>query len=190
MKTHPTLGDSSVPKMFEVGWKRTGDIGQKVTPAAQYTAQYAAQNAANTKDFNSKVFYTPQWVRELYGIHDPRSEAVDREFGIDPVSGELLTSTKDNSSSDAIKLVESGGNATADPAREPVPSLITPPPADQPSDIATADAARAGVSPEKTGNLGLTKADYDAIRAGLSPEEVAKMRATMAAYRAADREPW
>jgi hypothetical protein len=58
MKTHPKVGDMSIVKMFEVGYKRTGDI-----QTARITNQ-ALAGVAVAPGSTMKQVYKSKWLRE------------------------------------------------------------------------------------------------------------------------------
>ena len=56
MKTHPKVGDLPIVKMFETGYKRTGDI--------QPTRISAEAKAGSTSQLYAKRLYLPDWRKE------------------------------------------------------------------------------------------------------------------------------
>ena len=67
MKTHPKVGDLALVKMFETGYKRTGDI--------QPARISAEANAGVTLQLYAKRLYLPEWRREVIEKlqHDERN---------------------------------------------------------------------------------------------------------------------
>ena len=57
MKTHPKVGDLALVKIFETGYKRTGDI--------QPARISAEANAGVTLQLYAKRLYLPEWRREV-----------------------------------------------------------------------------------------------------------------------------
>jgi hypothetical protein len=58
METHPKVGDMPIVKMFEVGYKRTGDI-QPVKISNQASAGVAIAPGSTMKEI-----YKSQWLRD------------------------------------------------------------------------------------------------------------------------------
>jgi hypothetical protein len=56
MKTHPKVGDLAIVKMFETGFKRSGDI-----PPARISAE---ARAGHISQLYAKRLYLPDWRKE------------------------------------------------------------------------------------------------------------------------------
>jgi hypothetical protein len=67
METHPKVGDLALVKMFETGYKRTGDI--------QPARISAEAKAGVTTQIYAKRLYLPDWRREVIEKlqHDERN---------------------------------------------------------------------------------------------------------------------
>ena len=78
MKTHPKMGDLSIVKMFEIGYKRTGD-----TQPARVSAQ---ANAGNTSQLYAKRLYLPDW----------RKKTIERIQSAEREQSETERATKNN----------------------------------------------------------------------------------------------
>jgi Terminase small subunit len=77
MKTHPKVGDLAIVKMFETGYKRTGDI-----QAARVTAEAKAGVSTQTPQLYAKRLYLPEWRREaIEKIQKAEREASGIELG-------------------------------------------------------------------------------------------------------------
>jgi Terminase small subunit len=75
MKTHPKVGDLPIVKMFETGYKRTGDI--------QPARISAEAKAGNISQLYAKRLYLPEWRKEAIA----RIQSAERvESGTEPTT--------------------------------------------------------------------------------------------------------
>ena len=78
MKTHPQVGDLPIVKMFETGFKRTGDI--------QPARISAEAKAGNTSQLYAKRLYLPEWRKEAI---ERIQRAEQQESGTESLTGDV-----------------------------------------------------------------------------------------------------